>query len=70
MASTVTLLDAPPLLTVTEVGRLLRFRPPRVRSLVKEGRLACVQVGPNGHLRFRPEDVEAFIEGHRRSAAA
>lgn len=40
-------------LTVREVGLILGIDPPEVRTLIKEGRLAAIQVGPKNP-RFRP----------------
>ena len=48
-----------PLLTVAEVGELLRLSPRSIRRLIADGRLPVV---PLGHaIRIRPQDVEALV---------
>lgn len=48
------------LLTPPEVASFLRVKLPRVYELVKGRRLRAFRVGRQ--LRFRPEDLEAFLE--------
>lgn len=52
---------APPLLDVSQVAERLGCCEETVRRLVKTGQLRAVT--SLGHLRFRVEDVEAFIAG-------
>jgi len=49
-----------PLLTVPELARVLRIGRTSVYRLVKSGSIRPVVVGER--LRFRPEDVEAYLE--------
>ncbi len=48
------------LLTPTEVASFLQVKLPRVYELVKAKRLRAVKIGRQ--LRFRPRDLEAFLE--------
>lgn len=48
------------LLTPTEVANLLQVKLPRIYELVKARRLRAVRIGRQ--LRFRSEDLEAFLE--------
>ena len=50
------------LLTVQEVGAYLQVKAARVYEAVKERRLRAVKVGRL--LRFRPRDVETFLDRH------
>jgi excisionase family DNA binding protein len=52
------------LLTVEEVARRCTVSKDTIYRAVKAGRLRAVWLGPHV-LRFRPEDVEAWIEGGR-----
>ena len=51
-----------PLLTVEQVAALLAVRPALVRSLAHRGELPYRRVGEK-LLRFRPQDVEAYVNG-------
>jgi excisionase family DNA binding protein len=48
-----------PLLTVAEVGELLRLSPRAIRRLIADGRLPVVRLGHA--IRIRPEVVEELI---------
>jgi excisionase family DNA binding protein len=48
-----------PLLTVAEVGELLRLSPRQVRRFIADGRLRVVRLGRA--IRIRPQDVEALV---------
>ena len=52
-------------MTTEEVAELLTVSKWAVRRYVREKRLRAVRLGPppSGAVRFRMEDVEAFIEG-------
>jgi len=50
------------LLTVQEVAEWLRVTPATIYKMVKQGRLEVHHVGKQ--LRFRPEDVYAFLRGY------
>ena len=52
------------LLTVKEVGEWLRLTPKTIYKMVKQGRLKVYHVGKQ--LRFRREDVFAFLRGYNR----
>ena len=56
-----------PLLTVAEVGELLRLSPRSIRRLIADGRLPIVRLGRA--IRIRPQDVEALVasSGQERS---
>ena len=55
-----------PLLTVTEVGNVLRIGRTSVYRLVAEGALHPVKV--RDRLRFRVEDLEQYLELDRETA--
>ena len=50
------------LLTPTDVDRLLALRPGESARLAKRGKLPAL-VLPNGEYRFRPQDIEAILDG-------
>ncbi len=51
------------LIKPAEVGRRLGLGQREVYRLAKTGRLPSVRFGPRA-IRFRPEDVDAFISAH------
>jgi excisionase family DNA binding protein len=53
------------LLRGSEVALMLGVALPRVRRLVREGKLEAVRMGNRGWHRFRVEDVERLIAGER-----
>ncbi len=54
------------LLTPQKVAEILKIKPARVYEAVRDGRLPAVRI--TGKLiRFRPEDVECFIQQCRTS---
>ena len=57
------------LLTTREVAELVALSPETILRRYRAGELRGVRLGPNV-LRFRPEDVEAWLEGDRSSAAS
>ncbi len=54
---------APTLRTVDEAANYLRVSRRQVYKLVREGNLRAVRVGER--LRFRPGDVEGYLERDR-----
>ncbi|GAA1543236.1 helix-turn-helix domain-containing protein [Nocardioides humi] len=50
------------LLTVDEVAEILSVAPYTVRKFARDGALRPVRLAGSQRLRFRPEDVSAFIE--------
>jgi excisionase family DNA binding protein len=60
------LLDRHPLLDVNDLARSLGTTERFVRYLVNTRALPVVKVGR--HVRFRPEDVEAYISRNTRNA--
>jgi hypothetical protein len=48
------------LLTIEAVAGILGLTPRRVHGLVRERKLACVQISPRDR-RFLPEQLEAYI---------
>jgi excisionase family DNA binding protein len=57
--------DAPLLLTVDDVARLLNIGRTQVYALVRDGELESVKIGRSR--RFLPEQVDAYIRKLRRS---
>ena len=55
-----------PLLTASEVGRLLHVAVGTVRNWAYQRRLPSTKV--NGALRFRPADIQAVIERGTRES--
>jgi len=56
------------LLTVDEVATQLRVSKPSIYTWVKEGRLVAHRLGART-IRFRQEDVDAFLMGATKTAA-
>jgi excisionase family DNA binding protein len=54
------------LLTVPELAAALRLKPAAVRALARRGEISFYRVGRA--LRFRSDDVEAFLARQRRPA--
>ncbi len=54
------------LLTTEEVAKLLQFTTRHIQNLKARGDLAFIQRGRT--VRYKPEDVKAFIEEHYVSA--
>jgi excisionase family DNA binding protein len=54
------------LLTVSEVANQLRLKPASVRALTRRGEIGFYRVGRC--IRFRSEDVEAYLERQWRPA--
>ncbi|OGP56389.1 MAG: hypothetical protein A2V67_12550 [Deltaproteobacteria bacterium RBG_13_61_14] len=62
--------DPAALLTVQQVARRLAVSKSLVYEWTDEGRLAYVDLGQDGRrrcLRFKPEDLEKFIQDHARN---
>ncbi len=49
------------LLTPQKVAEILKIKPARVYEAVRDGRLPAVRI-TSKLIRFRPEDVERFIQ--------
>ena len=56
------------LMTVQDVARLLGQHPKTVLRAVGRGEIAHVRFGQRA-IRFRPEDIEAFINSRRTGAS-
>lgn len=54
-----------PLLTAREVAKLLGVHPNTIKHMVRRKEIAHYRLGTRGDLRFRVEDVEAWLEGRR-----
>jgi len=55
-----------PLITVTDVAARLKVSPSLVYQMVESGKLVVYRIGNGrGAIRFRPEDVEAYLESCR-----
>lgn len=54
------------LLTAQEVGQRLNCSDQTVRNLADKKIIPCIRLRPpdRGGYRFRPEDIEAFIENY------
>lgn len=53
-------------LSVNDVAAELGLGRSSIAALVASNRLACYRFGPNGgRIRFKPEDVEAYVESTR-----
>ncbi len=50
------------MLTVNEVARLLRVHPNSVRRWANQGLIMAYRIGVRGDRRFRPDDVDQFLE--------
>lgn len=59
--------EAEALLKPSRVARDLAVTSRYVLLLAERGRLACVRIGSKA-VRFRREDVEAFVNAHRHPA--
>lgn len=57
----------PRLLTAAEVAELLRVSKNTVYRLARSNRLPWVRIGES--VRFRPDDVEGFVERNRQDGA-
>jgi len=55
--------DVEKLLTIDEVSERLSVSISTVRRIVREDALPAYRVG--GRLRFKPREVEAYIDAHR-----
>lgn len=58
----------PDLLTPEQVGERLGYTPRYVLRLAREGKLPRVKLGRRS-VRFRPDDVRAYIHAHHESGA-
>ena len=61
-------MEAPSLLTVADVARLLRRSVWSIYSDAAAGRFPAIRVG--GTIRFRRADVEAWLDANRIKPAA
>ena len=50
------------LLTIAEVARYLGVCERQVRTYITRGELPAVRLGPQGHLRIRPADLDRFLQ--------
>jgi len=50
------------MLTIKEVSQILHVHPNTVRNWSNSGLLKAYRVGSRGDRRFRPEDIEAFLQ--------
>jgi hypothetical protein len=53
------------LIPQNELARIWRCDPRTIFSLRARGELTAIDV--NGRIFFRPQDIDAFIERHRRA---
>jgi len=54
-----------PMLTTSEVAAILNVHINTVRRWSNHGTLKAYQLGPRGDRRFRREDIDEFLAGHR-----
>jgi excisionase family DNA binding protein len=52
------------LLAKEQVGRILGRHPRTVARMAKDGQITAVRIGTRGDVRFRPQDVDAYISAH------
>lgn len=55
------------LLTIKEAAAFLNVSVMSLRRWTNAGKLRCYRVGRKNERRFRKEDLEAFLQGHRSS---
>ena len=60
-------MSLPALLSVEQLAEYLVKRPAAVRALAHRGEIAFIRCGRA--IRFREDDVERFLEAHRRPAS-
>ncbi|MDV2989702.1 MAG: helix-turn-helix domain-containing protein [Dehalogenimonas sp.] len=65
MGQTVNRPAVTPMLTTSEVAVVLNVHINTVRRWSNQGTLKSYQLGPRGDRRFRREDIDAFLAGHR-----
>lgn len=54
-------------LSVNETAKELGLGRSAIYALVSSGQLACYRIGPSeGRIRFKPEDIDAYVESKRR----
>ncbi len=53
-----------PMLTTSEVARILNVHINTVRRWSNQGVLKSYRIGPRGDRRFRKDDVDAFYTGN------
>ena len=58
-----------PMLTTSEVADILNVHINTVRRWSNQGSLKAYQLGPRGDRRFRREDIDEFLAGHRNHLA-
>ena len=58
--------NAQALLTLREVARLLHVHPNSVRRWADMGLITTYRIGIRGDRRFRPEDVDTFLNARRK----
>ena len=54
-----------PMLTTSEVAAILNVHINTIRRWSNQGTLKAYQLGPRGDRRFRREDIDEFLAGHR-----
>ncbi len=57
-----------PMLTTSEVAAILNVHINTIRRWSNQGTLKAYQLGPRGDRRFRREDIDEFLAGHRNHA--
>ncbi|MDD5083071.1 MAG: helix-turn-helix domain-containing protein [Dehalococcoidales bacterium] len=57
------------MVTVDEVAQLLHVHPTTVRRWERQSLLKSYRLGPKGNVRFKREDIVAFIDNGSRSEA-
>ena len=55
------------LLNLKQAARMLNVSAVSLRRWAKSGKLGCMRVGPKRELRFRQEDISAFVEAEDAS---
>lgn len=50
-------------LNITDASSFLNYSPASVRRFVKQGKLKAYRHSPRSNMRFKEEDLKAFLNG-------
>lgn len=64
-------ISAPPLMTIDEIARVLRLHPLSVRKRIRAGQLQAVRLGtgPSAPVRVERTELDRYLEESRHRAA-
>ena len=63
------MLGRSPMLTTTDVAKMLHLHHNTVRRWSTRGILKSYRIGPRGDRRFRKEDIEAYLKEEKHGQA-